>query len=125
MNKYHPSLLRVGGAFNLAMVLFHLFLALTLYRQFGRDPVYPLLQIFNVSATVFVAFLAYTSLRHPQELATTGLGLCVIALNLGTYLVRGIGEWALAPHPRPLILGACLVVTVVYATTLIGRRHAR
>lgn len=124
MNKYHPLLLRVGGAFNVAMVLFHLFLALALYRQFGRSPTYPLLQIFNVSATIFIAFLAYTSLRYPKELASQGLGFWVIILNLGTYAGRGLGELMITPRANPLILGACLVVTVLYAATLFGRRPA-
>lgn len=122
MTKYHPILLRVGGAFNLVMVLFHLFLATVLYRQFGHSPTYPLLQIFNVSATILIAFLAYTSLRYPKELASARLGLCVIILNVGTYLGRGLGELTIAPRMNPLILGACLVVATLYAATLFGRR---
>lgn len=123
MNKNSLTLIRIGGITNVLMTLFHVFLCITIHRQYGNAPIYPLLQMFAVSGTIMIAFLAFSSLAYSREMATTQLGFAVLALNLAIYLGRAIGEIVLFPQPKPLVIGLCLIIALLYAAAAATRRN--
>lgn len=122
-NKSALTIIRVGGAINVLMTLFHVYLCFVIHRNYQHAAVYPLLQMFAISGTIMIGFLAITSLAHAETLAASSLGLAVLGLNLAIYLGRAVGELLLFPQPKPLIIALCLLITGVYALAA-AKRHA-
>ncbi len=110
----------IGGILNLFLSLFHILLCYQIYLVYGKEPVYPLLQMLAICGTVFVFFLAFTSLLFISDLVSTKIGASVIVLNILTYLIRTAGEFVLFPKPSVLIISLCLVLAIIYIVVLIG-----
>jgi hypothetical protein len=111
-----------GGALNLLLALFHIFLCYQIYRSCNTMPIYPLLQMFSIGGMLMIFFLAYTSLRCPEEMVSTNAGRAVIVLNILVYFTRVIGEFVLSPQQNYLIVGLCSFLTILYAYILVGSR---
>ncbi len=109
-----------GGILNLFLSLFHVLLCYQIYLVYGKEAVYPLLQMLAIGGTVFVFFLAFTSLMCISDLVSTKIGASVIVLNILTYLIRTAGELIFSPRPSVLIISLCLVLAVIYIVVLIG-----
>ncbi len=109
-----------GGALNLLLALFHVYLCYKIHILYVMTPIYPLLQMFSVAGTLTVSFLAYTSLRVPEELISTRVGRSVIVLNILVYLSRAIGEVVLFPKPGILIIGLCSFLSALYMYILLS-----
>jgi len=124
MNKTSLNLVRLGGVLNLIMTAFHVFLCVVIYKQFGKEACYPLMQMFSVSGTLMIAFMAYTSLGQAREIVSTRLGCSVLALNIGIYVLRAAGEVVLFPRAKPLVIVLCLAIAAVYAIAMIKRQKS-
>ena len=124
MNTQLRRIVLGAGAINLLFALFHVYLCYRIYILYGTMPIYPLLQMLSVGGTLMVFFLAYTSLRAPEELMTRRLGGSVIVLNILVYFSRAIGEVVLFPKPGILIIGLCSFLSALYIYILLRRGKA-
>ena len=112
-----------GGVLNLLLALFHVFLCLKIYQIFGKTDFYPLMQMLAIGGTIFIFFLAYTSLVSPGSLISTSLGAPVIGLNILLYLSRALGELILFPKPKPIIIAVCLIQVLIYGYVFLKRQR--
>jgi hypothetical protein len=103
-----------GGVLNLLLALFHIYLCYVIFKAYASADFYPLMQMLAIAGTVFIFFLAYTSLFCATELMKGSLGMTVIMLNILLYLSRALGEVILFPHPKPIIIGLCILLVLMY-----------
>lgn len=111
-----------GGVLNLLLALFHILLCYQIFKAFGSQGFYPLMQMLSIVGTLMIFFLAYTSLCCVSELLQGKLGLTVIVLNILVYLSRAIGEMILFPQPKPIIIGLCILLVLMYGYVLFQRK---
>lgn len=111
-----------GGVLNLLLALFHIFLCYQIFNAFGTQGFYPLMQMLSIGGTLMIFFLAYTSLFCVGELLQGKLGLAVIVLNILVYLSRALGEVILFPQPKPVIIGLCILLVLMYGYVLFKRQ---
>jgi hypothetical protein len=114
------TLIRIGGALNLASAAFHVFLAFC----FGRMPGIPctaLATMKMLNAVTIGAFLVLglAMAFYATEVASTRIGRLLLALGAAIYLMRAAGEMCLMPVPKPLIAGICLVAALVHILALL------
>lgn len=103
-----------GGVLNLLLAVFHLVLCRMIYTGMHTADFYPLMQMFAVSGAALIWFLALTSLVFREQLALTAVGRSILLLNVVIYAGRVIGELALFPHPKAIILVSCSLLAVLY-----------
>lgn len=121
LTNLHAYIEAIFPAINLLFALFHVYLCYKRHILYVMTPLYPLLEMFSVGGTLMVFFLAYTSLRAPEELMTTHVGGSAIVLNILVYLSRAIGEVVLFPKPGILIIGLCSFLSALYIYVLFSR----
>jgi hypothetical protein len=114
----------IGGALNLLLTLFHIFLCYQIHVGYSGSPIYPLLEMLAIGGTLMIVFLTVTSLWYLTELVTVKIGQPIILLNIAVYLSRTIGEFILFPQQNVPIIVVCSVMTILYTYIFItGRKY--
>jgi hypothetical protein len=108
------KIILVAGFFNLLGAIFHVWLCFQIFKFYGGQAHYPLMQMLSICGTILIAFLAFTSLFCAAEIAGTKIGRWVLALNIAIYGARTVGEVLLFPQPSFFIIGVCILFVALY-----------
>jgi hypothetical protein len=120
MNK---KLLFVGGLFNGFFTIFHLFIGWQIQRLTSLPPTQQaLMQELNIGSLLMLALFTCASLICANDLLETRLGKTTLVFTALFYAARAVSEILLTPKVSPLILGACLLVTLLYLPGIFARR---
>jgi hypothetical protein len=89
----HRPLLIVGGIFNVALALFHVWLGRQIHRLADVNPGHKaLMEMLNAGGTLMIIFFAVASLAFAADLLGTRLGRLVLWLVFAVYFSRAIEE---------------------------------
>ncbi len=119
MKRSLKTIILAGGAVNLLMGLFHIFLCYQIHVLYAGMPFYPFLQMLAIGGAMLVLFLAGTSLLSPAELVSTNTGRLIVILNVVVYFSRIVEEFIFVAVPQPVIIGACLIPGALYLYVLL------
>ena len=90
------ALIKAGGIFNIALVLFHVsFWRLFKWNEDLRNLLFlnrATMQVLNISLTLVFVIFAYISFAHTRELLTTPLGNSLLVLMALFWLARSIQQ---------------------------------
>ena len=90
------SLVKVGGIYNIALVIFHLFFwRLFNWKEDLRSVSFlnrAIMQVLNLSLTFVFVLFGYISLMHAEELVKTSLGQSLLLLMAIFWFTRAIEQ---------------------------------
>lgn len=116
----HRPLLMLGGVFNTALTLFHVFLGWQIHLLQGVSPGHrALMEMLNTGGTLMIAFFAVASFACVEDVLTTRLGKLFLGLVFAVYFSRAVEEVVIATRFSAVILGVCLLIAAVYLVLLI------
>ena len=116
------TLIRAGGVFNILAVLFHL----GFWWFFGWEQELERMSAFNGEILVLLnlvlivvfGFIAWVSLRFPEELVNTSLGRTILGFCVGLFAVRGVSGWIVPGIPTGVEIA--VTAAILFALTAYG-----
>jgi hypothetical protein len=122
MKNNLKCIVMMGGIFNSILALFHIYLALMIFKFYSGMNFYPLMQTLNICGSLMIFFFAYTSIRYPNELINSKAGRSILVLNVLLYTGRFVCEFVLFPAPKILIVFTCSLIAGIYLFVIYSSR---